>query len=265
MIKNRLALSLGIASCLAGGFEYAETIEKFDWDSVIITPTVADWWLKGRQVLNFYPCDKDYRDSKEASAFVEQHLKDAAVFDVDAAILKFAVEQASLDGLYLEMGVCTGRTINFIAALAPTHKVYGFDSFEGLPDNWVRSDASVPEGTFAIVDKNWIPPVLHNVTLVKGRFRDTLPSFKKDFLQDKPIAFLHIDCDIYISTKEIFDALGDRIVAGTIIAFDELYNYPGAAEHEWKALQEFLNSTGKKIRFLAYNQYFEQAVVQVVE
>lgn len=47
------------------------------------------------------------------------------------------------------MGVCTGKTVNFIAALNPTQKVYGFDSFEGLPEDWIREDQVIPIGTFA--------------------------------------------------------------------------------------------------------------------
>ena len=108
-----------------------------------------------------------------------------------------------------------------------------------------------------------MPPVLHNVTLVKGMFRDTLPQFKEQVLKSTPIAFLHIDCDIYASTKEIFDQFIDNIVSGTVIVFDEFYNYPEAEEHEFKAFQEFLDWTGKRPVYLAYNQYFEQAVVQI--
>jgi hypothetical protein len=48
-----------------------------------------------------------------------------------------------------------------------------------------------------------------------------------------------------------------------VIVFDEFYNYPGAEEHEFKAFHEFLDSTGKKPAYLAYNQYFEQAVVGI--
>jgi hypothetical protein len=41
--------------------------------------------------------------------------------------------------------------------------------------------------------------------------------------------------------KEIFDQLVDNIVSGTVIVFDEFYNYPRAEEHEFKAFQEFLD------------------------
>jgi predicted O-methyltransferase YrrM len=108
-----------------------------------------------------------------------------------------------------------------------------------------------------------MPPVLHNVTLVKGVFHETLPQFKEQVLKSTPIALLHIDCDIYASAKEIFDQLVDNIVSGTVIVLDEFYNCPGPEEHEFKAFQEFLNWTGKKPAYLAYNQYFEQAVVRI--
>jgi predicted O-methyltransferase YrrM len=73
------------------------------------------------------------------------------------------------------------------------------------------------------------------VELYGGLFKDTLTTFKKEILQKTPISFLHVDCDIYSSTKDMFEALGDNIVPGTIMVFDELYNYPGFDKHEWKA------------------------------
>lgn len=194
---------------------------------------------------------------------VAEFFGDAKVLDTDAAVLKYGSDRATLRGAFLEMGVCTGRTINFIAALNPEQRIWGFDSFSGLPEQWVRPDLEVPQGSFGIKVEGWMPPVLHNVTLVKGLFHESLPGFKEHVLKDTPIAFLHIDCDIYSSTKAIFDQLGDNIVPGTVIVFDELYNYPAAEDHEFKAFQEFLNRTGKTPIYLAYNQYFEQAAVQI--
>ena len=89
------------------------------------------------------------------------------------------------------------------------------------------------------------------------------PQFKEQVLKSTPIAFLHVDCDIYASTKDIFDQFVGNIVTGTVIVFDEFYNYPGSEEHEFRAFQEFLESTGKNVVYLAYNQYFEQAVTQI--
>ena len=66
----------------------------------------------------------------------------------------------------LELNHITDRTI------------YGFDSFEGLPSDWVRTDVAVPEKTFAFKNPQMLPAVLHNVRLVKGMFEETLPKFK---------------------------------------------------------------------------------------
>jgi Macrocin-O-methyltransferase (TylF) len=235
----------------------------FDWDLLVKMPTASQEWHTGHQVLNFYPMDKDYRDSAAARAMVDNYFVNAKALNTDAAVLRFGSDQVRLHGAFLEMGVCTGRTINFIAALNPEQRVWGFDSFDGLPERWARADLTVPEGTFRVNVDGWLPPVLHNVSLMKGMFQDTLPEFRKHVLKSTPIAFLHVDCDIYASAKEVFDQLGENIESGTIIVFDEFYNYPGAEEHEFKAFQEFLDRTGKRADYLAYNQYFEQAVARI--
>ena len=63
-----------------------------------------------------------------------------------------------------------------------------------------------------------------NVQLHRGLFDRTLPGWLHDNIG--PVTFLHIDCDLYSSTQSIFKALADRIVPGTIIVFDEYFNYP---------------------------------------
>lgn len=163
------------------------------------------------------------------------------------------------------MGVGMGRTINFIAALNPTKTIYGFDWFEGLPEDWNKGDKIIPQGTFACKDPQFIPPLLNNVRVYKGLFADTLPQVKAHVLKDNPIAFLHIDCDSYTPTKDVFTALGTSIHPGTVIVFDELYNYPSYAQHEWKALQEFLKETGFEIEFLAFNINHEQVAMRIKE
>lgn len=243
-----------------------DIIQNTSWDDHVKIPQVENQalWNQGRQVLHFYRKDKDYRESDQARAFVTEHFQEAKVFDVDAALLKYAVESAQLKGAFLDMGICTGRTLNFIAGLKCDQEVYGFDSFEGLPEDWNRSDIHIPKGTFASKN-NWIPTVLLNVSLVKGHFADTLPLFKQEILKDQPIAFMHIDCELYCSTNDIFQALGDHIVPGTVILFDELYNYSNASEHEFKAFQEFLARKGLKARWIGFNQYHEQAAAQIIE
>ena len=74
------------------------------------------------------------------------------------------------------------------------------------------------------------------------------------FLQehDDNFALIHIDCDIYQSTKDIFNHIESRLVKGSIIIFDEFFNYPNWQQHEYKAFQEFLSKSTKKFRYLCY-------------
>lgn len=161
------------------------------------------------------------------------------------------------DGLVLEFGVFTGRTARYIVKKSGWH-LDGFDSFEGLPEAWRDG---FPTGKF----KRKAPPDLGpKVTLHVGWFDDTLPKFIADLGDDKrPVRYLHVDCDLYSSTKTIFECLGDRIVAGTVIVFDEYFNYAGWQEGEFKAFQEFVAAEGLTYEYLTYNQENQQVAVKI--
>ncbi|CAF3164831.1 unnamed protein product, partial [Rotaria socialis] len=61
-------------------------------------------------------------------------------------------------------------------------------------------------------------------------------------------SFIHIDCDIYDGARDVLFLLGSRLVSGTILVFDELFNYPNYEKHEIKALFELL--AGSNLRLL---------------
>ena len=147
--------------------------------------------------------------------------------------LKHAIAQTEIDGLYMEFGVFKGDSINEIALAKPDKIVYGFDSFEGLPEDWTNS---MSHGTFDL--QGVLPQVKENVRLIKGWFDKTLPDFLKEHTEN--CAFIHIDCDLYSSTKTVFDALKERIVSGTVIVFDEYINYLGWEQGEHKAFVELM-------------------------
>lgn len=239
------------------------TAVPFDWGKVCTLPPGADK-TAGNQVLHFKSHNRPYWDSPEAHDFVKKYLKDAAPLGSDAEVLRFGSDHVTLEGLYIEAGVCTGKTINFIAALNPYRIIYGFDSFEGLPEDWVRKESKMVKGTFAFKNPNELPPVLHNVRLIKGWFSETMPSFVKNLSPNQPIAFLHVDSDIYSAAVTVLSTFEDHIVPGTVLVFDELYNYPGCENHEWKAFQEFLRRKHFEVEYLAYNLYHEQVAVRIL-
>ncbi len=240
----------------------AEPTERFDWGTILATPPGTDL-REGNQILHFKAINKPYLESEAAVRFVDKYLSQAKVVHSDAEAIRFASDQVTLKGTYIELGVCSGRTINFIAALNPDKKIYGFDSFEGFPEEWVRSDFKFPKGTFSFKNPEVLPPLIHNIVIFRGWFSQTLPEFNGSHKKE-PIAFLHVDCCLYSSTALAFEALGDRIHPGTIILFDEFYNYPNSEENESRAFFEFLERKNLKAEYLAFNDMHEQVVVRIL-
>ncbi len=148
------------------------------------------------------------------------------------------------DAFIIECGVASGSTINMIGnSMKKTKNIYGFDSFEGLPEEWNDGELLYKKGWFSTNGN--MPIVPRNVNLIKGWFNQTLPIFKQDVLKESPISLLHVDCDLYSSSKEIFTCFEKNIVSGTIIVFDELWNYPDYKQHEIKAFAEYLQKNNK--------------------
>jgi hypothetical protein len=183
---------------------------------------------------------------QESVAYIRANMLGARVLEDRYALLRFALATAPTDGLVLEFGVEKGASITMLARSTP-RTVHGFDSFEGLPEAW----AGTKEGRGAFDLKGRLPKVPANVELHVGWFDATLPPF----LAGEPamVAMLHVDCDIYQSTKVLFDGLEGRIVPGTVIVFDEYFNYPGWQQHEFRAFQEFLARTGLRHEYIGFS------------
>jgi hypothetical protein len=195
--------------------------------------------------------------------YIEPHLGHAKVIPRKSDVWAFAMDAVTVDGLFLECGVFQGHSINFFATMLakkPTSEViHGFDAFEGLPETWALT---AEKGTFTL--HGVAPKVLDNVVLHKGWFSDTLPAFAAT--TPGPLAFLHCDGDLYSSAKCIFDHLGERLIKGSIILFDNYLNYYGWQDGEHKAFQEAVSRLGLKYRYLAFNARGRnrgQAIVQI--
>ena len=174
--------------------------------------------------------------TNSSAEYAYNNMLNASVLGSSLDVHDFALKQKLPSGLALEFGVYSGKSINYLAPAFD--KIVGFDSFEGLPEDW---HSGIVKGHFS-VDK--IPIVAENVTLIKGWFDESLPSFVADLQPNNLISYLHVDCDLYSSTKTIFEYCGKFLRSGSIIVFDEYFNYPGWENGEFKAFQEFIeNST----------------------
>jgi hypothetical protein len=199
---------------------------------------------------------RQFRAAQESAEFADQHMRMAKNYPDKFALLEDAIDQMEIRGLYCEFGVYRGETLNFIASLV-AGEVYGFDSFEGLPEDWKQGHE---KGTFAL---EALPQVRPNVRLHKGWFEDTIPAFREQ--HPEQIAFLHLDADLYSSTRTVFELLGDAIVAGTVIAFDEFFNYPGWCEGEYKAFMEFCRERNVEVCYLGFVRRGEQITAKIAK
>jgi hypothetical protein len=197
-------------------------------------PAVVDYELVARM-----------KAAVEAADYMVARMMTANNLVRRAELLAFALGACSIPGLMLEFGVFRGESLRFLAKHAG-QDVHGFDSFEGLPEDWTyfqkqgrfSLDGGVPEFTES------------NICVYKGWFQNTLPEFLAKFAG--PARLVHIDCDIYSSTRTVFDLIAPRLVKGSVIVFDEYLGYPSWQQHEYRAFQEYVAANQVRYRYLGF-------------
>lgn len=167
---------------------------------------------------------------------------------------QYAMSLANTEGMVLEFGVRFGNSIRMLSKLT-TQNIHGFDSFEGLPDEWHHE----PKGSYTT--KGVIPKVPDTVSLHVGWFDATLPKFLAE--NDENVRFINIDCDIYSSTKTILDSLAPRIVVGTVIVFDEYIGNEHWRDDEFKAFQEAVTKYSWQYEYICLSFFTKQVAIKI--
>jgi hypothetical protein len=199
--------------------------------------------------------ERSLRALQRTVDYIDRVMPDALGFEAPSEVLAFAIAAVKIDGHYLEFGVFTGGTIRFIARKIGRRIIHGFDSFQGLPEDWGGYNL----GRRAFNTGGRMPKMPGNVRLHRGWFEDSIPLWLD--ANPGPVAFIHVDCDLYSLTRTIFTLLADRIVPGTVILFDEYFNYPNWEQHEFKAFQEFVTDRTVAYRYLGFSR--QQVAVRI--
>lgn len=132
------------------------------------------------------------------------------------------------DKLFLEFGVFEGCSIlEYYDAYVENELepfFFGFDSFEGLPEETVDQHSPWTKGNFST--NGFVNLKLLNkegLNIIPGWFHETLneETFKK--FKGKKAGLIHIDCDIYTSTLQVLEFLiqHNLITNGTLIVYDD--------------------------------------------
>lgn len=189
-----------------------------------------------------------------SARFAAEHMATTPALPDARATLEHGLKLAPSGGLALEFGVWSGSTLRVIADARSGTPVYGFDSFEGLPEDW---RTGFPAGAFPADGLPDVP----GAELVVGLFADTLPGFLAE--HDGPVDFVHVDCDLYSATVTVLEHVGPRLRAGSVLVFDEYFNYPGWERHEHRAWMEHVERTGTTFTYEGYAADNEQVIVRV--
>ena len=200
--------------------------------------------------------ERALRALRRSVDYLERNMPDALGFDSQRELIEYSLAAVAADGHYLEFGVFTGGTIRFIARRIDQRIIHGFDSFKGLPEAW--SGFNLARGAFDLGGR--LPRVPKNVRLHRGYFEESLPTW----LRDNPgqVAFIHLDCDLYSSTKTVLTLIAPRVTSGTVILFDEYFNYANWEQHQFKAFQEIVQERDVKYAYLGFAR--QQVAIRVV-
>jgi O-methyltransferase len=201
-------------------------------------------------------------------------------FDIRHSMFRNAtrfVDYELVPGDIFEFGVYTGRSLALLAHYHEVNKksihhidfsrrVAGFDSFEGLPSGddhprWKsgmfrvnhsfhpickQGERVSPQVIYKLFEKYELPPP----AIEAGSFSEVLPKVIGSKYQ--AAAVVHIDCDLYESTRAVLSGIQSILQEGTILLFDDWFNFRGSKDNgEQKAFFEFMGSQ----RHWSFSQY----------
>ena len=170
---------------------------------------------------------------------------------------------ANLPGDILEFGVFKGasliRFLTYRSILENnfSRKIIGFDTFKKFPKQKKTSDIKLVKD-FTLdaghpiskenLNKILVRKKFENFELIEGNVENTLKKFIKKNDNTK-ISLLHLDMDVYKSTKFVLNLLEKRMVKNGIILVDDY----GTVEGATTAVDEFLKKRSdlklKKLSF----------------
>jgi predicted O-methyltransferase YrrM len=196
----------------------------------------------------------------ESAVFARENFANAMYFENKKCFHDYLMKKVEIrkNSVALEFGVWEGASINAFASKLREIDFYGFDSFEGLEEDW--TGFNYQKGTFSTGGK--LPKVERNVVLIKGWFEDTLPGFISTNLIDKFVCLVHLDADTITPTKFVLRELEKYLESGTILIFDEFFGYPNWQNHEYAAWVEFCKKSEIRFQYIAYSNI--QVAIKII-
>ena len=172
----------------------------------------------------------------------------------DAVIKKSIVSKP-----FYEFGVWRASSFKYLIKVFK--KGYGFDTFTGLPENWVFKNGSVAQKAGTYTSDGNVPKIKGGEFIV-GKFEDTLPVF---FSETRPIAsVINFDADLYSSTICALNFSKQVMDKDTILIFDELIINESWEQDEFRALSEFCSINNFSYEVIAISFFTKQVAIKLI-
>ncbi len=199
----------------------------------------SEWAHKNRKVLyNDFPSKWNYEKRYAMYKWVLQHEKLTGQIN------------------YIEFGVASGQSFKWFLQQNKHNesRFYGFDTFDGLPEDW----GPYKKGAFS--NKNKIPDINDaRGKFFQGLFQKTVPEFLKDFKGEVQNVIM-MDADLYSATLYALSSLAPYLKKDDIIFFDEF----AVPTHEFKAFLDFTKSYYINLQLIAAANNYYFAAFKVV-
>jgi O-methyltransferase len=215
------------------------------------------------QIPEFYPYEFVDKILKEGFSMLSKERLSNLYFQCK----KFKTIECS----FVECGVAKGGALALMKYIASDkNKVFGFDSFDGMPDVTEEDlgsyNKSCPLTGFGKVNDNLSGGIqnvyntfsklnldMNNVILTKGFFQDTL-EIKENVDNIGEIGILRLDGDWYESTKICLEKLYNKVIDGGVIIIDDYGHFIGAK----RATDEFREKHNIKSQLIQtdYTEYY---------
>ena len=161
------------------------------------------------------------KESIESSYnFFKKYFIKSVLFSNVEGIRKYCIDNVITnlqpEEIMLEFGVYTGESINFFSSniikKKLKNKIYGFDTFQGLNEDW-NGSIDHPKNSFDLNKK--LPQVNSNIELIQGKVEITIGDFLDNIIGN--ISFVHFDLDLYSPTKFALQKIKKRLKKDCIL------------------------------------------------
>ena len=171
----------------------------------------------------------------------------------DAVIKKSIISRP-----FYEFGVWRASSFKYLNKAFK--KGYGFDTFTGLPEDWVVGNTVEKKGFYS---SGGNVPKIEGGEFIVGRFEDTLPNF---FSETRPLAsVINFDADLYSSTICALNYSKSVIDKNTVLVFDEFIINESWEQDEFKALNEFCSNNQCTYEVVDLSFFTKQVAVKLID